>query len=46
MPSIENLKVDYFVTGAGAMGLAFTVVIIDRRPAPGGHWNDAYPFGC
>ncbi|MGI8765731.1 MAG: NAD(P)/FAD-dependent oxidoreductase, partial [Gemmatimonadaceae bacterium] len=21
-----------------------TFTIVDRRPAPGGHWNDAYPF--
>lgn len=45
---------DYLVVGAGATGMAFTdtlvaesdasVVIIDRRHAPGGHWLDAYPF--
>jgi hypothetical protein len=48
------LKTDYLVVGAGASGLAFTdtlvaeadveVTIVDRRPAPGGHWLDAYPF--
>ena len=42
------------VVGAGAMGMAFTdvlmteteasVVMVDRRHQPGGHWNDAYPF--
>jgi NAD(P)-binding Rossmann-like domain len=45
---------DYLVVGAGASGLAFAdalvaeadveVTLIDRRPAPGGHWLDAYPF--
>ena len=50
----ENLTPDYLVIGAGAMGMAFTdtivtesaasVVIVDRRDKPGGHWNDAYPF--
>ncbi len=45
---------DYLVVGAGATGLAFAdalvsesdveVTVIDRRPAPGGHWLDAYPF--
>ena len=45
---------DYLVVGAGATGLAFAdalvseadadVTLVDPRPAPGGHWNDAYPF--
>ena len=45
---------DYLVVGAGASGLAFAdalvaeadveVTLIERRPAPGGHWLDAYPF--
>ena len=45
---------DYLVIGGGATGLAFAdallgeadveVTVIDRRPAPGGHWMDAYPF--
>ena len=49
-----TLHVDYLVGGAGAMGMAFadvilhesdkTIAIVDKRPAPGGHWNDAYPF--
>ena len=49
----EPLDVDYLVIGAGAMGMAFTdvlltesdatVALVDRRPRPGGHWNDAYP---
>jgi hypothetical protein len=49
----EALETDYLVVGAGAAGMAFTdallehsdatVAIVDRRPAPGGHWIDAYP---
>ena len=45
---------DYLVVGAGASGVAFVdalvaeadveVTMLDRRPAPGGHWLDAYPF--
>lgn len=48
------IDTDYLVIGAGATGLAFAdallaeadveVIVIDRRPAPGGHWMDAYPF--
>jgi NAD(P)-binding Rossmann-like domain len=48
------METDYLVIGAGAMGLAFAdemltrsdahITIVDRRHAPGGHWNDAYPF--
>lgn len=48
------LETDYLVVGAGAMGMAFTdalidhadvhVTLVDRRPAAGGHWQDAYPF--
>lgn len=47
-------EVDYLVIGAGLAGLAFTdtlidhrdvtVLMVDRRHGPGGHWNDAYPF--
>jgi cation diffusion facilitator CzcD-associated flavoprotein CzcO len=50
----KTLETDYLVVGAGASGLVFTdaliadsdadVVIVDRRHAPGGHWNDADPF--
>jgi hypothetical protein len=50
----RNLETDYLVVGCGAAGMAFTdaliadsdadVIIVDRRHAPGGHWNDAYPF--
>jgi len=49
-----NLETDYLVIGGGAMGMAFTdvlmtetdaaVVLVDRYHQPGGHWNDAYPF--
>src|SRR5215210_5431608 len=45
---------DYLVIWAGASGLAFVdalvaeadveVTVVDRRPAVGGHWVDAYPF--
>lgn len=51
---MRTLETDYLVIGAGATGMAFTdaliadsdatVVMVDRRHAPGGHWNDAYPF--
>lgn len=52
---IERIETDYLVIGAGAMSMAFVdvllkqdrkarVVLVDRHPAPGGHWNDAYPF--
>jgi hypothetical protein len=50
----RRIETDYLVVGCGAAGMAFTdalisasraqVVMIDRRHAPGGHWNDAYPF--
>jgi hypothetical protein len=50
----RTIETDYLVVGSGAAGMAFTdslisasdaqVVMVDRRHAPGGHWNDAYPF--
>jgi len=50
----ETLKADYLIAGAGVSGMAFadvlltytdkTILLADRRHAPGGHWNDAYPF--
>jgi len=50
----QTLEADYLVVGSGAMGMAFTdvlmtesdatVVMVDRHHQPGGHWNDAYPF--
>ncbi len=49
-----DVSADYLVVAAGAMGMAFTdivmtetdatVVLIDRLHQPGGHWNHAYPF--
>ncbi len=49
-----GIESDYLVVGSGAAGMAFTdallghsnatVTIVDRHHAPGGHWNDAYPF--
>lgn len=49
-----HLETDYLIVGAGATGLAFAdslltetdaeAVLVDRRPEPGGHWQDAYPF--
>jgi len=51
---IRKLETDYLVIGSGAAGMAFTdaliadsdrdVIMVDRRHAPGGHWNDAYSF--
>src|SRR3954453_6734747 len=51
---MRTFDTDYLVVGAGAMGMAFAdalidhadvhVTLVDRRPAPGGHWQDAYPF--
>lgn len=49
-----EIETDYLIVGAGASGMAFAdtlvahtdaeVVLVDRRPAAGGHWLDAYPF--
>ena len=51
---IRNLEADYLVVGCGAAGMAFAdsliadsdadVIMVDRRHAPGGHWNEAYAF--
>ncbi len=51
---MNNLESDYLIVGSGAVGMAFAdvlfhetdarMVIVDRHHAPGGHWNDAYPF--
>ena len=48
------MEIDYLVIGAGAMGLGFAdelltrtdahITLVDKRHAPGGHWNDAYSF--
>ena len=50
----DQIETDYLVVGAGAAGMAVadallthsdaTVILVDRRHAPGGHWVDAYPF--
>jgi len=50
----ETLVTDYLVVGSGAVGMAFSdvilnetdasIVIVDLHDRPGGHWNDAYPF--
>ncbi len=49
-----SISTDYLIVGSGAVGMAFvdtllaestaTVVMVDRHHAPGGHWDDAYPF--
>jgi hypothetical protein len=41
---MRSLETDDLVVGAGAMGMAFTDALVDRRHAAGGHWLDAYPF--
>ena len=52
---MNAIETDFLVVGAGAAGMSFTdalidadrncdVVMVERRYAPGGHWNDAYPF--
>ena len=48
------IESDYVVKGCGASAMGFvdsmlhasdvTFTIVDRGPAPGGHWNFAYPF--
>jgi hypothetical protein len=48
------LTTDYLIIGSGAFGMGFAdqlltettadMIIVDRHHAPGGHWNDAYPF--
>ena len=51
----REVKADYLVVGAGAMGMAFVdalvgmrpgvrVAMVERRHGPGGHWREAYPF--
>jgi hypothetical protein len=51
---MQALDTDYLIIGSGAVGMAFadvlfhetqnSIVLVDRHAAPGGHWNDAYPF--
>ena len=48
------LETDYLIVGSGAVGMAFAdilltetdanIVIVDKYPKPGGHWNVAYSF--
>jgi hypothetical protein len=48
------METDYLIIGSGAVGMAFAdtlldesdahITLVDRRAAPGGHWNDAYSF--
>lgn len=48
------MEADYVIVGGGAVGMGFadvilaeseaTVIMVDRRAHPGGHWNDAYSF--
>jgi hypothetical protein len=50
----HDIEADYVVVGSGAAAMSFvdvilaeseaSVIMIDRRAKPGGHWNDAYPF--
>ena len=50
----HDIEADYVVIGSGAVGMSFvdvilaesdaSVVMVDRRARPGGHWNDAYSF--
>jgi len=51
----KMLECDYLVVGAGASPLAFIdtlltelpeskVILVDKKPAPGGHWVDAYGY--
>ena len=50
----HTLKTDYLVVGSGAVGMAFTdvllaetdanIILVDHYPKPGGHWNVAYPY--
>ena len=48
---MQEIEADYVIVGAGCAAMSFadtllsdtdaTIAIVDRRHAPGGHWNDA-----
>jgi NAD(P)-binding Rossmann-like domain len=50
----HSFEADYVIVGAGAVAMAFadtlltdteaSIIMLDRRHKPGGHWNDSYPF--
>ncbi len=51
----ELKKCDYLVIGAGVASIAFIdslltdlpsakIVLVDKKPAPGGHWVDNYGY--
>jgi len=50
----NSIEADYLIVGAGTGGLAFadtllgetdgSIIVVDERARPGGHWNDAYRF--
>jgi hypothetical protein len=50
----RSCEADYVIVGAGAVAMAFadtlltdteaSIIMVDRRHKPGGHWNDSYPF--
>jgi hypothetical protein len=52
--SDASIEADYLIVGCGAAGMGFadvmvsetqaTLIMVDEHQAPGGHWNDAYPF--
>lgn len=54
LASSHPLQTDYLVKGCGATAMAFvdvmlketdaSFIMVDKRTASGGHWNDAYPF--
>ena len=52
---VTTMECDYLVIGSGVTGMAFadeiihgsssaSVILVDKRAKPGGHWVDAYPF--
>jgi hypothetical protein len=55
MPTLKTVNCDYLVVGAGASPLAFIdtllteipqakIILVDKKAAPGGHWNQGYEF--